>query len=201
LHVPSVRRGAAGGRARPTDEERFAALYEAQFHSIYTYVWRRVVPSQVADAVQEVFAVAWRAARDIPAPPEDRLWLYGVARRVVSRSRWEVARQGRLRDRLARAVEKQGAGRGLADPAEARLEAALARLRPRDLEVVRLVIWDDLDRRDVAGLLGCSVNAVDIRFHRAMKRMRDELGPSPAGGGGLRGPASHLTAQQGALDA
>jgi RNA polymerase sigma-70 factor (ECF subfamily) len=196
LHVQNVRRGSAEGRVGPVDEERFGVLYAAQFQPIYAYVWRRVPPSQVADTVQEVFVVAWRSASDIPAPPEDRLWLYGVARRVVSRSRWELGRQVRLNDRLARAVEGQGAGRGVADPVQARLEAAMARLRPRDLEVVRLIIWDDLDRKGVARLLGCSTNAVDIRFHRAMKRLRGELGPLSVAGGGLPGPSSPLTTQE-----
>lgn len=168
--------GGAGANERG---ERFQSLYQTHFQAMYAYVARRVPPPEVTDVLQEVFSVAWRARR-VPEPPEDRLWLYGIARRVVSRSHWKLARRMRLTERLAASPSVVASPAGLSDPVQVRLEEALAALRPRDLELVRLLIWDDLPRADVARLLGCSVNVVDIRFHRAMKRLRQGLLPTRA---------------------
>lgn len=201
-----MRRGSARGRSEAAGGERFGDLYDAHFQAIYGYVWRRVAPAQAADVVQEVFAAAWRASGAIPAPPEDRLWLYGVARRVVSRSHWEIGRQGRLRERLARETGRPGTTTpGLLEPPETPLIGALRHLRPRDREIVRLIIWDDLDRSEVARVLGCSTNAVDIRFHRALKRLRAELlrpqqGEKPPSAP-VTAPSVVVTAHQGVRDA
>ena len=156
------------------DEARFAALYDASFHAIYSYVLRRVGPTEVRDVVQEVYTTAWRTAKAIPKPPEDRLWLFGVAQRTIQHSHRGLLRRSRLQDRLER-TELPPVEESPADPLNARLESAIAHLRARDRELLRLILWDELDRADVAHLLGCSVNAVDIRYHRAVSRLRDGL--------------------------
>jgi len=44
-----------------------------------------------------------------------------------------------------------------------------------DREVLQLVFWDDLTHAEAAAVLGCSVNAVELRFRRAQARVRDAL--------------------------
>jgi DNA-directed RNA polymerase specialized sigma24 family protein len=41
--------------------------------------------------------------------------------------------------------------------------------------VLQLVLWDDLTHAEAAAILGCSVNAVELRFRRAQARVRDAL--------------------------
>ncbi len=66
-------------------ERRFRLLYEEHYRSIQAYAVRRIGPGDdVADVAAEVFTIAWRRLARIPDPPADRLWLYGVARRVVA---------------------------------------------------------------------------------------------------------------------
>lgn len=48
---------------------------------------------------------------------------------------------------------------------------ALATLRERDQEVLRLVAWEELSHGEIAALVGCSENAVAIRVHRARDRL------------------------------
>lgn len=64
---------------------RFDEIYRAQYRAIYAYMHRRLGPGVVdaADVAADVFAVAWRRIDEVPPAPEDRLWLYGVARRRV----------------------------------------------------------------------------------------------------------------------
>lgn len=66
-------------------EDRFRRVYLEHFEPLLAYALRRVAhPEDAADVVAETFLVAWRRRHDIPADDEARLWLYGVARRVLA---------------------------------------------------------------------------------------------------------------------
>ena len=70
-----------------TDERRsrFEAVYEAYHGPILGYVLRRTAtPDDAADIIAETFLTAWRRLEEMPPGPEARLWLYGVARRVLA---------------------------------------------------------------------------------------------------------------------
>ena len=60
-------------------------------------------------------------------------------------------------------------------PVHAAIRIAMADLRPADREVLQLVLWDDLSHAEAAALLGCSVNAFELRVRRAKRRLRDAL--------------------------
>jgi DNA-directed RNA polymerase specialized sigma24 family protein len=64
--------------------EPFERLYDAYYRDIAAYVIRRAAAQDVEDVVAKVFAVAWRRFERIPAPPDDRLWLFGVARHCLN---------------------------------------------------------------------------------------------------------------------
>src|SRR3954453_21065692 len=90
----------------PDAEQRFRALYDGNFTAVLGYALRRVdQPADAADVVAETFLVAWRRHPEIPDGGEARLWLYGVARRVLSNQvRGGVRRERlgvRLRQRLS----------------------------------------------------------------------------------------------------
>jgi len=166
-----------GGPGLLTDDEsRFDRLYENHYQRIYAYALRRThAPHDVPDLVADVFTTAWRRIAKVPDPPEDVLWLYGVARRVVSQHRRGLQRRSRLDNRLQRlpfALHTPDASDGSPD---LRLTGLVDSLRPRDREVVRLIAWEQLDHAQVAYLLGCSTNAVAIRWHRSVKFLRDHL--------------------------
>lgn len=48
---------------------------------------------------------------------------------------------------------------------------ALNQLGERDQEILRMAAWDELPHATIAGLLGCSIDAVDQRVHRAKRRL------------------------------
>jgi RNA polymerase sigma-70 factor (ECF subfamily) len=177
-------------------ERRFCCLYQEHYRSVQAYAVRRVGSGEdAADVVAEVFTIAWRRLARIPEPPADRLWLYGVARRVVA-GKLRSAR--RLRQLTVRLQASHAAGRhpgaqapdsaacldrGLADGTERdRLVAAIARLRPAEREALALVLWDELSHAEAAQVLGCSVNAVAIRVHRAKAHLRDALASTDQAG-------------------
>ena len=167
-------------RANPSAVDRFDRMYREHFTAIYAYAFRRVASSEVSDVVQEVFACAWRVASQIPEPPEDRLWLYALAHRSVQHSQRGGLRRRRLQERLDVEAPVSRQEPGSNDELLARVAITVAHLRPQDKELLRLILWDGIDRRDVARILGCSPGAVDIRYHRIMRRLRSRLILAPS---------------------
>jgi RNA polymerase sigma-70 factor (ECF subfamily) len=53
---------------------------------------------------------------------------------------------------------------------------ALARLGELDREVLSLTVWEELEPREIAEVLGVSAAAVRTRLSRARARLRDLLG-------------------------
>ena len=164
-------------------EQHFRQVYAATFEPLLAYALRRVEqPADAADVVAETFLVAWRRRREIPAGGEARLWLYGVARRVLANHhRGGVRRERlgqRLRQRLALAT----------DPAEEvpqrlAVRDALARLGELDREVLLLTVWEGLEPREAAAVLDVSPAAVRTRLSRARARLRQLVGDDPAASG------------------
>jgi len=79
------------GQSAIGDEERFSALYEAHYGSVWAFAARRVGRDQADEVTAETFMVAWRRLDVVPAAPLP--WLYGVARNVILRELQASARQ------------------------------------------------------------------------------------------------------------
>ena len=120
---------------------RFEAFYAEHHGAVVAYVRRRLGDRDASDVVAQVFSVAWRRLDAVRSPPEDRLWLYGVARRMVADHRRSSLRCTRLAQRLS--VQPPEPLAGGFEAIESRVQAVMAGLRPGDQEVLRLVIWPD----------------------------------------------------------
>jgi len=165
-------------RADEPSRERFRRLYESNYSAILGYALRRVSPEEAADVVADTFLIAWRRLSEVPHGDDARLWLYGIARRVLANS----ARSARRRNRLgARLVGTTAAPTVDAIPPDAvGVAAAFTRLRPEEQELLALVAWEGLSAPEAARVLGCSANAARIRLHRARRKLARELGePAP----------------------
>jgi RNA polymerase sigma-70 factor, ECF subfamily len=154
------------------DDERFRALYEANYHLILGYAMRRVARADALDVVSETFLVAWRRLSRVPEGDEARLWLYGTARRILANQERSARRRARLDSRLTQSGKVDA--EAVAEPPGA-IGSAFARLRPDDRELLALVAWEGLDAADIARVVGCSRNAARIRLHRARKRFAAAL--------------------------
>jgi RNA polymerase sigma factor (sigma-70 family) len=168
---------AGAERDRDQRELRFRSLYQANYRPVQAYAVNRIGSADdVPDIVAEVFTTAWRRLADIPPPPGDRFWLYGTARRIIARRYRSASRLRNLLGRLAadqypRLQPLPPAG----DPAQERVLAALRELKPSQREALLLVHWEQLTYAEAAETLGCSVNAVGIRVHKAKARLRELL--------------------------
>jgi RNA polymerase sigma-70 factor (ECF subfamily) len=181
--------------------ERFGALYTGSYQEITGYVRRRVPPDAADDVVAQVFTVAWRRFGQVPGPPQDRLWLFGVARNCAAEHHRAATRRLRLRTRLSHepAAVAHVPGPGGPDHDPGPVLAALASLRPRDREALQLVLWDELSHAEAAAVLGCTVNAFELRYRRARNRVRDAIAAAWAdaarGTPAMSTPAGHRRAR------
>jgi len=82
------------------NEARFVEIYGRFARPIEAYCVRRTPGSQVADAVSDIFLVAWQRIDQIPVGDEALPWLYGVAYRVLSHQWRHNARSRKLIERL-----------------------------------------------------------------------------------------------------
>ena len=164
--------------ARTSKEDQFRSVYERTFPAILNYVRRRLPPGEHSelDVTSEIFAVVWRRIEDVPAPPEDLLWIYGVARNSVARFHRDESRRLRLRTRIA-AEPASRSDTGGAEEVNELVRSAVARLPDTDREAIRLVHWEGLRHDEIATVLGLTPNAVELRLRRARARLRRDLAP------------------------
>jgi len=119
--------------------------------------------------------VAWRRLGEVPAPPADRLWLFGVARNSVADQRRAERRRLHLQARLSQDAVTTGSLPPAPDPSDEQVRAAINALRPAEREALRLVLWDELSHAAAAAVLGCSPNAFELRYRRARNSLRDAV--------------------------
>ena len=159
-------------------QARFEALYAANHSPIFGYALRRTAsPDDAADILAETFLTAWRRLGDLPAGDDARMWLYGVARRVLANYHRGERRRSALADRLHAELPGSYAPPEF-DDESARIAEAMRRLPRRQQELLALNAWEGLDCGEIATVLGCSRNAVRIRLHRARVRLAAELDSS-----------------------
>jgi RNA polymerase sigma-70 factor (ECF subfamily) len=172
--------GKHGLAGRERAEARFERLYVDHGRAILAYAVRRSADAQdAADVVAETFLVAWRRLDDVPPSGEARLWLYGVARRVLANQQRSERRRGRLAERLGRELPAALESVPLPAPPTGAIRDALAALEPADQELLRLCAWEELSPREIAVVLGISQAAARSRLHRARHRLRAALHGGP----------------------
>lgn len=161
----------------PDRDSRFRALYRAHFDPVLAYARRRTdQPADAGDVVAETFLVAWRRLGEMPGGAEDRLWLFGVARRVLANHHRGGRRRQHLGDRLRERLSRPESG-DPAGPVADRVTVldALRRLGDLDREVLMLSVWEGLEPREIATVLDLSPQVVRTRLSRARTRLRDLL--------------------------
>ncbi|MFD0537237.1 RNA polymerase sigma factor [Actinomadura luteofluorescens] len=181
--MPSPSRTPHAQESRPPDDRRrrFEDVYAANRARILGYALRRTSdPQDAADVLAETFLTAWRRLDDVPPGDEARLWLYGVARRVLANHHRGERRRSALAADLGSQVRDGLTGHDAPDGDLAGVGAAFRGLPESDRELLALVGWEGLDHGEIATVLGCSRNAVRIRLHRARRRFARALARADA---------------------
>ncbi|MFC7245293.1 RNA polymerase sigma factor [Catellatospora aurea] len=153
----------------------FDTVWDGNYQAILAYALRRTdTPDDAADVAAETFLTAWRRAADAPDGEQVRLWLFGIARRVLANQQRGLRRFDRLTQRLRDHTARRADTSPPADGPEG-VREAFARLRPADRDLLTLVAVEGLSTAQVAVVHGCSHVAVRVRLHRARARFAREL--------------------------
>lgn len=157
--------------------ERFRTIYESTHPAIQSYCRRRTDAASAEDAVSEVYLTAWRRLDDVDGPlcGSPKLWLFGVARRVLANQRRSSARQDNLHLRLVSDSAVNGPDLATETDTDQPVLVALATLSDSDQEILRLTTWEELTLDEAGEVLGCTANAAGIRAHRARTRLAEAL--------------------------
>ncbi|MDR8413730.1 RNA polymerase sigma factor [Nonomuraea sp. 3-1Str] len=170
----TLARGEPSVSHSPGARDRLEAIYNAHYPAIHQYAARRTdSPDDTADVISETFLTAWRRIADVPDGDAARLWLYGVARRVLANHRRGQSRRTGLAERLK---DELSATRPSEPAGPDRVREAFDDLPARDREVLALAFWEDLTGPEIGKVLGCTATAARIRLHRARKRLAKALG-------------------------
>jgi RNA polymerase sigma-70 factor, ECF subfamily len=149
------------------ERAQFEVLFRDTRAPLLAYLTRRTPAEDAADLLAEVYLVAWRKRADLPAGEERRLWLFGVARRLLAEHRRYA---GKRAD-----AEAESAAPGTPDGSnDSRGEAvrhALESLSDIDRELVTLTTWEGLSPAEAARVVGITAGTARVRLHRARARL------------------------------
>lgn len=144
--------------------------------ALLAYFLRRVeVTEDAADLLSDTLLVIWRQAERLPLDEtEARMWIFGVARKVLLTHRRTDERRSalheKLRSELSVLVPDEGGSASKVDVRTAIAE--LDELDELDQEIIRLTYWDGFSQAEAAHLLALPEGTVRSRSHRARQRLR-----------------------------
>lgn len=163
-------------RAVTGDKSAFTRLYDLHYDRVYRHVLYRVPRTEDAeDLTQQVFLQAWRAiGRYRPTGSPFAAWLFTIAHNLVM-SFYRHHRSVQWLDQqeapeLRSDVDPEQMAQVSLD--QARVRAAIQRLRPEQQQVVTLRFLENLGHREIAEALGKSEGAVRVIQHRALEQLR-----------------------------
>lgn len=167
---------AAPALAGPARFEQWVELYQARVARLAQRLlgWR----TDVDDIVQDVFLAALNYAERFRGEASPWTWLAAI---TINRCR----RQQRKAILLRRLGIAGWFGAPITAPAaenaaqdseiHQRVRASIFALPAKEREAVVLYYLEQCSAQEISGILGISVNAVDVRLHRARAKLKNEL--------------------------
>lgn len=173
----------AGVRVDPPLPSDFARWFEEYRPVVYRYVRFRVASREAAeDLTSEAFLKALRfLERYDPRRASPLTWLLRIARNTVTDHLRALRRRGRLQVSLDGSPDLVAEVPSLEERLlfEERVQVLLntvRSLREPDQEILSLRYGAGLSNQEIAEALGLSANAVAVRVHRALARLKGALG-------------------------
>lgn len=155
--------------------EKLAILFERHHVMLYNFFLRltgRRGPSE--DLVQDVFVRILKYRSTYRSESKFSVWMYQIARNAHVDHLRKQKPELPLEEQFE---EPAGAEAPLADRMDSEIDAALLRqaldrLPLRKREILLLSRYEDMKYKDIAELLGCSIETIKSSVHRAIKELR-----------------------------
>ena len=181
--LPEPARAPAAPCDLPPD---FEALFRDYREPVYRYVRFRVATREVAeDITSEVFMKALRSlSRYDHRRSAPQTWLLRIAKNAVTDHLRALRRRGSLHVSLDRVPDLVSSApsqeeRLLREERLQRVFNGLSALREADQEILSLRYGAGLGNKEIAGSLGITPNAVAVRIHRALERLKAQVLEEP----------------------
>ncbi len=162
--------------APPAADLAFDALYRESRDDVYAYVASLLRDGAAAEEVTATaFERAYRKRRRFdPGRGAARAWLFGIARNAALD---ELRRRGRQAELAAdpEDLARTAAPHESAEQSARKLAVAagLARLEPRERELIALKYFAGLTNSEIAIVLGVSESNAGTKLHRAVTKLRE----------------------------
>jgi RNA polymerase sigma-70 factor (ECF subfamily) len=158
-----------------TDSSVFEKLFEESGDKLFRHVFFRVGDRDTAlDIAQDSFAKAWRSAQSGDEIRNPEAFLFTIANNLII-DHYRKAKSSSL-DAMADDGFDPGFDGIPGAHATAELSLvmkALDSLEPQDRDVIVMRHIDGLTPGEIAERLGITENAVSVRVHRAVKKLKE----------------------------
>ena len=172
--------------AHAGDQAAFAQVVARHQDLVRRACLRRLSPVDAEDAAQAVFIILSRkpaeAVRHGCLPAWLQRTVYHVACHVVRARASRHAAEARASQEARVSSDPEPAQVDDPERLRGQLDAAVERLPEAQRQVVVLHYFSGLDHEAVARELGCPINTVYTRLHRALAKLRGFLAPERADG-------------------
>jgi RNA polymerase sigma-70 factor (ECF subfamily) len=169
------------GLVRKGDERAFELLVLRHQRPVYNLALRFLNdPAEAEDATQEIFIRVFKAAGSYTPDAKFTTWLYTIVRNFcfnLLRSRKQAVIVSVEEESLPElpAVHVDPVDRISREQVREKVIHAVSRLPENMRMAVILSKYHGLQYDEIAGIMGCTVNAIKLRIHRAKAILAEEL--------------------------
>jgi RNA polymerase sigma-70 factor, ECF subfamily len=151
----------------PMDSDAFAGFYQRSARSLWAYLARvSGDPALADDLMQESYLRFLCALRPDEGEVAHRRYLFGIATNLM-RDHWRRPTTASIED----VPELSGHDRSEQVESRASLGPALARMRPRDRQLLWLAHAEGYSHREIAEITGLASASVRLLLFRARRKM------------------------------
>mgnify|MGYP000242466461 FL=1 len=161
------------------DEDAFCELYAAYKNRLIYFAMRFLKSREYAeDIFQDAFTVVWQGRRFINPDASFSAYLYTIVRNRILNQLRDLANQDKLREQiLSQAVDYTNNTKETVFANDLRqfIVRALQQLTPRQREIFEMSREQQMSHREIAEVLGISVNTVQESISISLKTLRAYL--------------------------
>ena len=161
------------------DEDAFCELYAAYKNRLISFAMRFLKSREYAeDIFQDAFAVVWQGRRFINPDASFSAYLYTIVRNRILNQLRDLSNQDKLREQiLSQAVNYTNETKDeiIANDLRQFISRALQQLTPRQREIFQMSRERQMSHREIAEVLGISVNTVQESISISLRTLRTYL--------------------------
>ena len=161
------------------DEDAFCELYAAYKNRLIYFAMRFLKSREYAeDIFQDAFAVVWQGRRFITPDASFSAYLYTIVRNRILNQLRDLSNQDKLREQiLSQAVNYTNETKDeiIANDLRQFISRALQQLTPRQREIFQMSRERQMSHREIAEVLGISVNTVQESISISLRTLRTYL--------------------------